>query len=238
MSSLILTPQSLYRHGCSDIKYESDIFFPLLSVRDLIGGEVLGYNFTKYAPRQGDCSSEAKFSTDIAERCCSDGVAFCPQHGGISFGDESQIFNQPTRAPIATITSAPTSSLLPTWDGFPLTVTIQLDKFPRETGLTLRSSDGRVSYIDKPPGSFVKPLELVFVNLQIPLGTEVELEVTDSEDDGFEGYFQVYSDSGSLLVDESGLSFESAISKTFVVGEPETLRPTGSPVPVSSAYPD
>ena len=165
-------------------------------------------------------------------------MAFCPQHGGISFGDESQIFNQPTRAPIATITSAPTSSLLPTWDGFPLTVTIQLDKFPRETGLTLRSSDGRVSYIDKPPGSFVKPLELVFVNLQIPLGTEVELEVTDSEDDGFEGYFQVYSDSGSLLVDESGFSFESAISKTFVVGEPETLRPTGSPVPVSSAYPD
>ena len=141
--------------------------------------------------------------------------------------------NQPTRAPIATISSAPTSSLLPTWDGFPITVAIQLDRFPTETGLALRSSDGRISYIDKPPGSFVKPFDLVFINIQIQLGTKVELQVTDSEDDGFEGYVQVYSETGSLLVDESGFSFESATSKTFVVGEPETLRPTGSPVPVS-----
>ncbi|EJK61067.1 hypothetical protein THAOC_18499 [Thalassiosira oceanica] len=202
--------------------------------QDLIGGESLGYAFTKYAPRKGDCSSESKFSADIAPRCCSDGVAFCSQHTieGTSVGDEFLILNQPTRAPIATISSAPTSSLLPTWDGFPITVTIHLDRFPKETGLTLRSLDGRVTYIDKPPGSFVKPLDLVSINLRIPPGTKVELEVTDSQGDGFEGYFQVYSDSGSLLVDESGLSFESAISKTFVVDEPETLRPTGSPVPV------
>jgi len=207
--------------------------------QDLIGGEVLGYNFTRYAPRKGDCISETSFSADIAPRCCSDGVAFCSQHAfeGTSFGEESPILNQPTRAPVATISSAPTSSLLPTWDGFPITVAIQLDRFPKETGLTLRSLDGRFTYIDKPPGSFVKPLDLVFINLQIPLGTEVELQVTDSQGDGFEGYFQVYSVSGSLLVDESGLSFESAISKTFVVDEPETLRPTGSPVPTASSEP-
>ena len=75
--------------------------------------------------------------------------------------------------------------------------------------------------------------------VRIPEGTEVTLTITDKENDGLQsGYFQLYSDEGSLILDEPGI-FTTEFKRTFIVGEhmDQTRPPTVSPAPTASLAP-
>ena len=51
-----------------------------------------------------------------------------------------------------------------------------------------------------------------------------------------DGYYQIYANDGSLILDQSGV-FKNLTSTTFVVGDPKTLSPTVSPAPSISFPP-
>jgi hypothetical protein len=53
---------------------------------------------------------------------------------------------------------------------------------------------------------------------------------------GVNGYFQVYSAAGSMILENSGF-FETSISRAFLVGEPESIPPTVSSSPSASLAP-
>ena len=75
--------------------------------------------------------------------------------------------------------------------------------------------------------------------VRIPEGMEATLTVTDKGNDGIQdGYFQVYSEEGSLILDEAGI-FSKEVNTTFIVGEhmDRTLPPTVSPAPTASLAP-
>ena len=71
--------------------------------------------------------------------------------------------------------------------------------------------------------------------VRIPEGISAIATLTDKSRDGIccdngAGYFQVYSEQGSLILEEEG-PWTDSISKAFLVGEPETLSPTATVSP-------
>ncbi|KAL7539416.1 hypothetical protein ACHAXR_010447, partial [Thalassiosira sp. AJA248-18] len=213
--------------------------------QDKIGGIPFGYSWGLNAPREKEClSSDLDFATSLAQRCCVDGEAFCTTFN--ENGDEENVHEEtaPTPMPAGATTYAPTTSSAPTWDGYPITVLIQTDDFPRENGFSITSADKQVTYLERHFGLFNtldKKSQLVVEKVQIPQGTNVILTLTDSEGDGMccengNGYIQVYADNGSLILDEEA-TFSTFMSRTFLVGEPETEPPTVSASPSSSTSP-
>ena len=223
--------------------------------QDKIGGTLFGYDLEINAPRKGDCPASGKFASALAQRCCNDGVAYCNTFFGSGMEGDVTLTQQkepslsisnstssPTPLPTS---STPTMSNAPTYDGHLITVLIQLDDFPLETGFSITTNMGNeqnnVTFFERQPGFYSTPGELVVEKVRIPLGLKAILTLTDTEDDGIccsngNGYVQVYSDEGSILLDEDGI-FGTSFSKSFYVGEPETNAPTISAPPTESAAP-
>ena len=206
-----------------------------------IGGIAFGYSWGLNVPREKDCPVSGKLASALAQRCCSDGVAFCSTI--FAGGNEEDGESTPTPSPIDVGTDAPTASDAPTWDGYPITLLIQLDEFPRETGVSITSvmQGQNVTFFERRPGYYKEPQSLAVEKFQIPEGTDAVITLTDVNSDGIccsngDGYFQIYSNQGSLILDEAG-TFETSISKTFVVGEPKTNAPTSSTAPSASNAP-
>ena len=102
--------------------------------QDKIGGFAFGYSWGLNAPRENECSSNRDFALSLAPRCCEDQVAFCSSF--FANGEDASTVQEatsPTPMPSVATTHAPTVSHAPTYDGYPITLLIQLDDFPRET---------------------------------------------------------------------------------------------------------
>lgn len=212
--------------------------------QDLIGGLPFGYSWGLNAPREKECQSSQSsrdFAASLAQRCCVDGVSFCSTFKSEDSGKVSLEFDNGTSStpmPAPGTTYAPTMSHPPTWDGYPITILLQLDKFPRETGLSITSVDKEITYFQRIQG-YYKKSQLVVEKVRIPLGIEVILTLTDKEGDGMQdgdGYIQVYSERGSIILDEEGI-FSEVLSRNFIVGEPDTEPPTASVAPSMSMPP-
>eukprot|EP00580_Thalassiosira_gravida_P020716 CAMPEP_0201681074 /NCGR_PEP_ID=MMETSP0494-20130426/50919_1 /ASSEMBLY_ACC=CAM_ASM_000839 /TAXON_ID=420259 /ORGANISM="Thalassiosira gravida, Strain GMp14c1" /LENGTH=1514 /DNA_ID=CAMNT_0048164805 /DNA_START=372 /DNA_END=4916 /DNA_ORIENTATION=- len=210
--------------------------------QDKVGGFAFGYSWGFNAPREKECPSTVDFAVSLAPRCCEDQVAFCSTFDEEDENEEASLFFQektpPTPMPAGTY--APTVSHAPTWDGYPLTLLIQLDDFSRETGFSITSVDKEITYLERRQG-YYKKSQMVVEKVRIPEGVKAILTFTDEGGDGIccengHGYFQLYSDQGSLILDESGI-FSNGVNKTFVVGEPQTLPPTISASPSVSLAP-
>lgn len=107
--------------------------------------------------------------------------------------------------------------------------------------MSITSTDGETKFLERPQGYYKAKSDVVVEKVQIPEGTYAIITLTDEEGDGVccesgAGYFQVYSNQGTLILDEAG-TFTTSISKTFLAAEPETLPPTMSAAPTSSAAP-
>jgi hypothetical protein len=214
------------------------------SCQDKIGGIPFGYSWSLNAPRENECASSGSFITSLASRCCVDGVAFCSviDVDNVDAG-QGQEKKAPTPTPIKIASLSPTSSYAPTWDGHLLTILIQLDDFPQETGISITSivNGKNVTFLQRQEGYYKQSQQLVVEKVQLPEGITAVFTLTDKEGDGFccasgNGYFQVYSSSGSVIVDSEGV-FETSISKSFLVGEPQSLPPTVSASPSASFAP-
>jgi len=211
--------------------------------QDIIGGFSFGYSWGLNAPREKECSSSRDFATSLAQRCCVDGVAFCSTFEANGGYEDTFTFQEAKTSPTpmpADTTYAPTMSNAPTWDGYLITLLIQLDEFPRETGFSITSTDKEIVYLERRQG-YYKKTQLVVEKVQIPEGIDAILTITDKEGDGIccengDGYFQVYADQGSLILDETGV-FSTEVNKTFSVGDPQTLPPTVSTSPSTSVAP-
>ena len=212
--------------------------------QDLIGGLPFGYSWGLNAPREKECQSSQSsrdFAASLGQRCCVDGVSFCSTFKSEDSGKVSLEFDNGTSStpmPAPGTTYAPTLSHPPTWDGYPITVLLQLDKFPRETGLLITSVGKEITYFERIQG-YYKKSQLVVEKVRIPLGIEVILSLTDKEGDGMQdgdGYIQVYSERGSIILDEEGI-FSEVLSRNFIVGEPDTEPPTASVAPSMSMPP-
>ena len=208
------------------------------SCQDVIGGLAFGYDYGYNAPRENECLSGnmADFAEAIAARCCVDGVAFCSSFDESSTTD---VFAGPQATwtgPEPTL--SPTKSLRPTVsDGYQMTIVLQLDDFPRETGWTITSKDYMTTYMKRVPGYYRESKKLIVETVPLPEGSNAIFTITDEEGDGFEeGYFQIYTADGSLIVDESGI-FASSKSVDVFAGKPLTLSPTVSMVPSISPAP-
>jgi hypothetical protein len=204
------------------------------SCQDIIGGIPFGYSWSLNAPREKGCASSGNFILSLVSRCCVDGVAFCSTFDVDNMdSDQGQESNAaPAPTPIDITTLSPTSSFAPTWDGHPLTVSIQLDDFPQETGFSISSkvNGENVIFLQRQEGYYKQSKQFVVEKVQIPEGINAVITLTDKEGDGFcclsgNGYFQVYSSAGSIILDKQGV-FKSLISKLFLVGEPQSLHPT------------
>ena len=223
---------------------------------DKIGGSPFGYDWGLDAPRQEECPATGKFAASLAQRCCTDGVAYCSTFFG-SYSKEgdkvsliiiptqsSSVSNaeaSPTSTPTTVSTYPPTMSFKPTYNGHPITILIQLDDFPEETGFSITNTDGDIIFIERQQGFYKTAGELVVEKVQIPEGVKVVLTLTDREGDGTccgngFGSVQVYSSKGSILLDEDG-SFTTTLSKAFIIGEPNTQVPTKSISPTISPAP-
>lgn len=111
---------------------------------------------------------------------------------------------------------------------------------PPKQGFSITSVDKQIVYLERPQGYYQKT-ELVLEKVQIPDGKLALLTLTDREGDGIcctegEGYFQLYSDDGSLILDGAG-EFLHNNTVTFTVGNVETLPPTASTPPSVSPKP-
>mmetsp|Transcript_6527 Transcript_6527/g.13774 ORF Transcript_6527/g.13774 Transcript_6527/m.13774 type:complete len:1564 (+) Transcript_6527:120-4811(+) len=215
------------------------------SCQDIIGGLAFGYDFGFNAPRENECLpgpySMADFAEAIATRCCADGVAFCSTFG------ENSITSDVFTAPLAAVagpepTLSPTTSLRPTVsDGYQMTIVIMLDNFPKETGWSITSKDSTATYMKRVPGYYREANKLIVETVPLPEGSNAIFTITDKEGDGVccengEGYFQIYTADGSLVVDEGG-AFASSKSVNVFAGKPLTLSPTVSMVPSASSAP-
>jgi len=215
------------------------------SCQDVIGGLAFGYDFGFNAPRENECLpgpySMADFAEAIATRCCADGVAFCSTFG------ENSITSDVFTAPLAAVagpepTLSPTTSLRPTVsDGYQMTIVIMLDNFPKETGWSITSKDSTATYMKRVPGYYREANKLIVETVPLPEGSNAIFTITDKEGDGLccengEGYFQIYTADGSLVVDEGG-AFASSKSVNVFAGKPLTLSPTVSMVPSASSAP-
>eukprot|EP00986_Skeletonema_menzelii_P004185 scaffold1404_cov132-Skeletonema_menzelii.AAC.3 len=211
------------------------------SCQDVIGGLAFGYDYGFNAPRENECLpgpySLADFAEAIAARCCVDGVAFCSSFGESSIATD--IFTGPQAGwtgPEPTL--SPTKSVRPTVsDGYQMTIVLQLDEFPREIGWSITSIDSMTTYMKRVPGYYRESKKLIVETVPLPEGSNAIFTITDDEGDGFEeGYFQIYTADGSLIVDESGV-FASSKSVNVFAGKPSTLSPTVSMVPSVSPAP-
>jgi len=159
------------------------------SCQDMIGGIQFGYSWALNAPREKECASSSNFITSLASRCCVDSVAFCStidvDNADADEGQETIAAPAPT--PIDITTLSPTSSYAPTWDGHPLTVLIQLDEFPQETGFSITSvvNGENVTFIQRQEGYYTQSQQFVVENVQIPEGIDAVITLTDKEGDGF-----------------------------------------------------
>ena len=214
------------------------------SCQDVIGGLAFGYEYGFNAPRENECLpgpySMADFAEAVAIRCCVDGVAFCSNFG-------ESITSGAYVAPPAALTGpeptlSPTTSLRPTVsNGYQMTIVIMLDNFPRETGWSITSKDSKTTYMKRVPGYYRESKKLIVETVPIPEGSSAIFTIIDNEGDGLccengEGYFQIYTADGSLVVDEGG-TFESSKSLNVFAGKPSTLPPTVSMVPSASSAP-
>lgn len=215
------------------------------SCQDVIGGSAFGYDFALNAPRENECRpgfhSEANFFEALSSRCCVDGVSFCSTFDeSSSVSDEYQTSSAAFAGPEPTL--SPTVSNRPSVsDPYQMTIVIMLDEFPRETGWTLTSKNSEITYMKRVPGYYRESSKLAVETVPVPEGTNAIFTITDEEGDGLccengEGYFQIYTADGSLVVDESG-SFESSTSVSVFAGKPLTLPPTVSLSPTTSAVP-
>ena len=159
------------------------------SCQDIIGGIQFGYSWALNAPREKECASSSNFITSLASRCCVDSVAFCStidvDNADADEGQETIATPAPT--PIDITTRSPTSSYAPTWDGHPLTVLIQLDDFPQETGFSITSvvNGENVTFLQRQEGYYTQSQQFVVENVQIPEGIDAVITLTDKEGDGF-----------------------------------------------------
>lgn len=212
---------------------------------DVIGGSAFGYDFALNAPRENECRADsysvANFFAALSSRCCVDGVSFCSTFDeSSSVSDEYQTSSAAFAGPEPTL--SPTVSNRPSVSNpYQMTIVIMLDKFPRETGWALTSKNSEITYMKRVPGYYREPSKLAVETVPIPEGTNAIFTITDEEGDGLccengEGYFQIYTADGSLIVDESG-SFESSTSVSVFAGKPLTLPPTVSLSPTTSAVP-
>lgn len=106
--------------------------------QDKIGGMPFGYSWGLNAPRERECPASGEFASSLAQRCCVDGVSFCSTVGAKSVQftfDLEETSPTPMPIPVDTATFSPTASNKPSWNGFPVTVLIQLDEFPHESAL-------------------------------------------------------------------------------------------------------
>ena len=216
--------------------------------QDKIGGIAFGYHWTVNAPREKDCSSMHSFTESIASRCCIDGLSFCStsrdgNKEDDGKGQEEASTPAPTPITIHTASILPTVSYAPTWDGYQITVLIQLDNFPQETGFSISSviNGKNVTFLQRREGYYKQSQLLVEEKVKIPEGINAVITLTDKAGDGFccengGGYFQVYSSDGAVIVDEKA-DFEHITTSSFIVGEPESLPPTGSSSPSTSLAP-
>jgi len=213
------------------------------SCQDVIGGLAFGYDYGFNAPRENECLpgpySMADFAEAIATRCCVDGVAFCSTFGGNTTSDAYAAPSSASTGPEPTL--SPTTSSRPTVsDGYQMTIVIMLDNFPRETGWYITSKDSKITYMKRNPG-YYRETKLITETIPLPEGSNAIFTITDEEGDGLccengEGYFQIYTADGSLVVDENG-TFESSKSVNVFAGKPLTLSPTISLVPSASSAP-
>jgi len=221
--------------------------------QDKVGGSVFGYDWGINAPRENECSTQSKFASSLAQRCCTDGVSYCSTFFENDLSEEEDFITltlhdgsspPPTPSPTASSTNNPTLTNSPSFHGYLVTVLIQLDDFPQETGLMIQAStddDTNVTILERNFGYYTESGELALEKVQIPENTTAFITLTDKEGDGMccdngSGNVQVYSDQGSLILDESGI-FEFNMSQSFIVGEPETLSPTASSAPTASSPP-
>lgn len=107
--------------------------------------------------------------------------------------------------------------------------------------MSITSTDGETKFLERPQGYYKAKSDVIVEKVQIPEGTYAIITLTDEEGDGVccesgAGYFQVYSNQGTLILDEAG-TFTTSVSKTFLAAEPETLPPTMSAAPTESAAP-
>ena len=217
--------------------------------QDKIGGIAFGYHWTVNAPRGKDCSSMDSFTESLASRCCIDGLSFCStnrednEEEDDGKGQDVASTPAPTPITIDTATILPTVSYAPTWDGYQITVLIQLDNFPQETGVSISSviNGKNVTFLQRREGYYKQSHLLVVEKVQIPEGINAVITLTDKASDGFccengGGYFQVYSSDGAVIVDERA-NFEHITTSSFIVGEPESPPPTGSSSPSTSLAP-
>jgi len=229
-------PDCQMEEGSSELVQES--------CQDKIGGVAFGYDWGINAPREKECEAQEDFVESIAGRCCVDGISFCSAFldPGSNSTDSKEWKQNSTLSAYSgpTPTFQPTTSNPPTWDGYPISVVLQLDGWPQETGWKITSLDESIVYGRRKPG-FYKETDLVVENVQIPEGTEVLLTITDSQGDGMccengNGYYQVYDEKGSLILDKSG-DFSDSTSFKFVAGDLKSLAPTLSSPPTTSPRP-
>lgn len=215
------------------------------SCQDVVGGSAFGYDYDFHAPRENECRpgpySMADFAEALASRCCVDGVAFCSTFNENSTSATSYL--TPSAAstdPEPTL--QPTTSLRPSVsNGYQMTIVIMLDNFPKETGWTITSENSEITYMKRVPGYYRESSKLVVETVSIPLDSNAIFNITDEGGDGIccengEGYFQIYTEDGSLVVDEGG-SFEGLKSVNVFAGTPLTLSPTVSLSPSASPAP-
>ena len=237
------------KYSFVDPDCESELSGSLLvreSCQDVIGGLPFGYEYGYNAPREQECLpgtySMADFAEAIASRCCVDGVAFCSTFGQDSVTTVDSFLAAEEAIGGAEPTLSPTDSLRPTIsNGYQMTIVIMLDKFPKETGFTITSKDSKITYMSRLPGYYRESNKLIVETVPLLEGSDVIFTITDKEGDGIccengEGYFQIYTADGSLIVDEIG-KFASSKSVDVFAGTPLTLPPTVSLVPSSSSAP-
>lgn len=85
-----------------------------------------------------------------------------------------------------TMSAPPTASVAPTFDLYPITIALQLDQWSSETGMSIRSKNGRKTFYEWESESFLGMESRRFVEtVHLPRNIDVNLWLTDTGGDGF-----------------------------------------------------
>lgn len=152
--------------------------------------------------------------------------------GGDFGSQDSVIFSavrrEPTISPAPTITAQPTGMV-------PITIVIQLDEYPKETGWSLQCDD--VVQANVTSGTYRVALDLISETFVVGLGAECVFDITDTARDGLccsygAGSYSIIlgEDSTGILLDK-GSKFASKDQVVFIALPPE---PTVSPAPTGA----
>lgn len=132
-------------------------------------------------------------------------------------------------------------------DDMEVTLVLQLDKYPAETGWSIDSSDGLINYAARPAGYYEgSKSQQVIETIYLPEGLVYQFTITDFMGDGTcclegDGRYGLYE--GSDIEDESTQlvygdgDFGSERRHIFIPGKPKTPSPTVSNAPLVTTYP-